>query len=425
MAKIIYQTMPGGRKKAGKKRVAAYARISCVKDTMLHSLSAQVSYFSDLIQRNPNWIFAGIYADEVTGTTKERKDFQRLLTDCRNGQIDMIIVKSLSRFARNTVTLLETVRELKSLGVDVYFEEQNIHTLSSEGELMLTILASYAQEESLSVSENQEWRIQKNFKEGKPWNSTMLGYRNVNGMLTVVPEEAEIVKRIFDMYLSGMGIQSIANTLNREGIPTRLGAKFKYTGIYKTLRNEAYAGNLLLQKTFKDNHITKRTMINRGELPMYYVENAHEAIIPSETFQKVQEMITQRAEKYAPPSLEKSAVYPFTSLITCAKCGKHFRRKTVRGKPIWICPIFNNEGKDACAAKQIPEEIIEEITADMDMENIAGITADDGNRLLFHFTDGTVTERIWCNRSRSESWTDEMRQKARERTKARNQKNDG
>lgn len=155
---------------------------------------------------------------------------------------------------------------------------------------------------------------------------------------------------------------------------------------------------------------------------MYYVENSHEALIPPEIFQKVQEMIAQRAEKYASPSLEKLTVYPFTSLITCAKCGKHFRRKTVRGKPIWICPVFNNEGKDVCAAKQIPEEILEEITADMDMENVAGITADDGNRLLFHFTDGTVTERIWRDRSRSKSWTDEMWQKAIDRTKARNQK---
>ena len=390
---------------------------------MLHSLSAQISYYSEMIQEHPGWLYAGVYSDEaLTGTKDNRSGFQSLLADCRSGKIDMVIVKSISRLARNTVTLLETVRELKALGVDVYFEEQNIHTLSNEGELMLTILASYAQEESLSVSENQKLRIQKNFKEGKPWNGAMLGYRNVNGTLTVVPEEAKIVKRIFDMYLSGMGIQSIANTLNREGIPTRLGAKFKYTGIYKTLLDEAYAGNLLLQKTFKDNHITKRTMINRGELPMYYVENAHEAIIPPEIFQKGPKMIAQRAEKYAPPSLEMPAVYHFTSLIICAKCGKHFRRKTVRGKPIWICPVFNYEGKAACAAKQISEEILEEITADMDMERIAGITADDGNQLLFHFTDGTATERIWCDRSRSESWTDEMRQKARERTKARNQK---
>ncbi len=403
-------------------RVAAYARVSSGKDAMLHSLSAQISYYSGMIQSHPGWLFAGVHSDEaLTGTKENRSGFQSLLADCRKGKIDMVIVKSISRLARNTVTLLETVRELRSYGVDVYFEEQNIHTLSSEGELMLTILASYAQEESLSVSENQKWRIQKNFKEGKPWNGAMLGYRNVNGTLTVIPEEAELVKRIFDMYLSGMGIQSIANTLNREGVPTRLGAKFKYTGIHKMLRNEAYAGNLLLQKTFKDNHITKRTMINRGELPMYYVENAHEAIIPPETFKKVQEMITQRAEKYAPPATKSPLTYRFTSLITCAKCGKHFRRKLVRGKPIWICSTFNYEGKAACPAKQIPEEILEEITADMDMERLTGITADDGNRLLFHFSDGTAAEKIWRDRSRSESWTDEMRQNARARTKARNQ----
>lgn len=288
-------------------RVAAYACVSSGKDAMLHSLSAQISYYSEMIQSHPGWLYTGVYSDEaLTGTKENRCGFQALLEDCRAGKIDKVIVKSISRLARNTVTLLETVRELRTYSVDVYFEEQNIHTLSSEGELMLTILASYAQEESLSVSENQKWRIQKNFKEGKPWNGAMLGYRNVNGTLTVIPEEAELVKRIFDMYLSGMGIQSIANTLNREGVPTRLGVKFKYTGIHKMLRNEAYAGNLLLQKTFKDNHITKRTIINHGELPMYYVENAHEPIIPPETFRRVQEMIAQRAEKYAPPATKTS-----------------------------------------------------------------------------------------------------------------------
>ena len=163
------------------KRVAAYARISSGKDAMLHSLSAQISYYSGMIQEHPGWLYVGVYSDEaLTGTKDNRSGFQLLLADCRAGKIDMVLVKSISRLARNTVTLLETVRELKTLGVDVYFEEQNIHTLSSEGELMLTILASNAQEESLSVSENQKWRIQKNFKEGKPWNSTMLGYRNVN-----------------------------------------------------------------------------------------------------------------------------------------------------------------------------------------------------------------------------------------------------
>ena len=152
-----------------KKQVAAYTRVSSGKDAMLHSLSAQVSYYNDLIQKEDGWEFVGVYSDEaITGTKEGRADFQRMLADCRNGKIDMIITKSISRFARNTVTLLETVRMLKALGVDVFFEEQNIHTMSADGELMLTILASYAQEESLSASENQKWRIKKNFEEGMP-----------------------------------------------------------------------------------------------------------------------------------------------------------------------------------------------------------------------------------------------------------------
>ncbi len=399
-----------------KLRVAAYCRVSTGKDEQLHSLSVQVDYFKERILNHPGWDFAGVFFDEAkTGTKESRSGFQELLSVCRTGRVDMVITKSISRFARNTVTLLETVRELKPLGVDVYFEEQNIHTNSSDGELMLSILASYAQEESLSVSENQKWRIKKNFEAGIPWNGALLGYRIENGVLKIVPEEAMIVKRIFDLFLSGMGLQSIANTLNEDGIKTRFGSKFHYAGIYKILRNEKYAGNLLLQKTFRENHITKRKIINKGELPMYYVENAHEPIIPPETFQNVQRMIAERAKKYGPTTLEKPTSYPFTSLITCAKCGKHFRRKTVRGKPIWICPTFNYEGKAACATKQIPEDILTGITDNMDMEQITGITACDGNRLLFQFADGTTVEKTWKNRSRAESWTKEMKEAARQR----------
>lgn len=423
MDRIIEKVAFGVPTQPKAKRVAAYARVSSGKDAMLHSLSAQISFYNEMIQKHPGWLYAGVYSDEaLTGTKDTREGFQSLLADCRQDKIDMVIVKSISRLARNTVTLLESVRELKSLGVDIYFEEQNIHTLSSEGELMLTILASYAQEESLSVSENQKWRIRKNFQEGKPWNGAMLGYRIVDGHYEIVPDEAEIVRRIFDMYLSGMGIQSIANTLNQEGIKTRLGAKFRYPCIHKILLNEKYTGNLLLQKTFRENHITKRTVKNCGEMPMYYVENAHEPIITPEDFQKVQSVMAQRAEKYAPHSSGNTKTYAFTSLITCAKCGRHFRRKTVRGKPIWICPTFNYEGKAACDAKQIPEEILNETTADLDVNAISEITADSGNRLIFRFKDGAETERIWCDRSRSESWTDEMREKARQKTKARNMK---
>lgn len=282
-------------------RVAAYARVSSGKDAMLHSLSAQISHYSEMIQKHPGWLYVGVYSDEArTGTREDRSGFQRLLQDCKAGKIDLVIVKSISRFARNTVTLLETVRELRQCGVDVFFEEQGIHTMSSEGELMLTVLASYAQEESLSVSENQKWRVRKNFEEGKPWNSTMLGYRNINGTLTVVPDEASIVKHIFDLYIFGSGIPSIVKRLNAEGYRTRYGKAFNRSGVFAILRNYAYTGNLLLQKTFRENHITKRTLVNNGELPMYHARNTHEAIIDIKVFQQAQEIMEERAARYAP-----------------------------------------------------------------------------------------------------------------------------
>lgn len=194
-------------------RTAAYARVSSGKDAMLHSLSAQVSYYNSLIQSNPEWLFCGVYADEaLTGTKDNRENFQRLLSECRAGRIDLIITKSISRFARSTVTMLETVRELKELAVDVYFEEQNIHSISPDGEFMLTLLGSYAQEESYSASENQKWRIRKDFEQGRLGSITILGYeRNSDGTLIIVPEEAEIVRMIFNDFLSGMGKNAIAN----------------------------------------------------------------------------------------------------------------------------------------------------------------------------------------------------------------------
>ena len=200
--------------------VAAYARVSSGKDAMLHSLSAQVSYYSRMIQQHPGWKYCGVYADEaITGTKDSREQFQKLLERCRNGEIDLILTKSVSRFARNTITLLETVRELKLLGVDVYFEEQNIHSLSSDGELMLTILASYAQEESFSNSESRKWQIRKDFSNGKIGSITILGYRrNAEGILEIEPKEAELVRMIFSDYISGMGQQRIANKINEMGL---------------------------------------------------------------------------------------------------------------------------------------------------------------------------------------------------------------
>lgn len=405
-----------------RKRVAAYARVSSAKDAMHHSLSAQVSYYSALIQSRGEWEYAGVYADEAkTGTKDSRENFKKMLADCKSGKIDMIITKSISRFVRNTVTLLSVVRELKAIGVDVFFEEQNIHTLSADGELMLTILASYAQEESLSASENQKWRVRKNFSEGKPWNGVMLGYRQENGKYVIVPEEAKIVHRIYSEYLAGNGINKIVNGLNADGVFTQKGYAWRKCGVTRILRNYNYTGNLLLQRFYSENHLTKRKLENSGELPRYVAENTHEAIISEEQFSAVQEEISRRAAKYRS---EKSSTvtYPFTRLITCGICGKHYRRKTTSTGVVWICSTYNSQGKAACPSKQIPENKLSEITSDLDISDITQITAENNNRLTFVFKDGTTETRRWKDRSRAESWTDEMKSKAAKQTKERWQK---
>ena len=200
------------------KRVAAYARVSNGKETMLHSLSAQVSYYSSLIQKTPGWDYAGVYADEaISGTKNTRGEFQRMLADCRAGKIDMIFTKSISRFARNTVTTLQAIRELRLIGVDVYFEEQNIHTLGEEGEFILTLLAAYAEEEARSASENQRWRIQKQFQQGRPTSIDMFGFRFENGRLEIIPEEAALLRRAAEMYLDGASQDDLAAMFREAG----------------------------------------------------------------------------------------------------------------------------------------------------------------------------------------------------------------
>lgn len=406
------------------KRVAAYARVSSGKDAMLHSLSAQVSYYSDLIQNRPGWLYCGVFADEaLTGTKENRAEFQRLLAECRAGNIDLIITKSISRFARNTVVLLQTVRDLKSMGVDVYFEEQNIHSMSADGELMLTILASYAQEESLSASENQKWRIKKNFEDGKPWSGQVLGYRYEDGVYIVKPEEAEIVRSIFADYLSGMGIEAIMKKLNAQGRPSRNGHAWCRSSVRKVLGNYSYTGNLLLQTTFRENHITKKTLPNRGELPMYHAENTHEAIVSMKDYQAVQEEMARRSAKHN-KTTRGPTKYPFTSLIVCGTCGKGYRRKVTRTGPVWICSTFNIYGKAACASKQIPEGTLEKAAAEvlgLDTfdskvlhDKITAIRAEGNNALVFLFKDGTQTVKRWADHSRAESWTPEMKAAARE-----------
>ena len=413
-----------------RKRVAAYARVSSGKDSMIHSLSAQISYYNHYIGNRGDWELAGIYADEgITGTKEKRPEFQRMLSDCRAGKIDMILTKSVTRFARNTVTILEAARELKALGIDIYFEKEDIHTLSADGELMLTLLASFAQEESWSASENMKWRIRKKFERGHLANACMLGYRLKDGILQIVPEEAKTVRQIFHDYLSGMGRNAIVKKLIRMNTPTRTGRPWNETTIYGILRNEAYTGNLLLQKTYKSDHITKKCIQNRGELPMYYVENAHEAIINKDIFEQVQQEIARRAKRFH-KTPKPTEPYIFTSMIRCGFCGGSFNRKIADAgfkwqKPVWRCHVLDTRGKKACQSRQIPEKIllertmgvlgVTELSRDIVLDKIAEIQMLKNNRILYIFRDGHTAEVTWEHPPRSEGWTEKMRQQARER----------
>ena len=422
MNKTVTDITPKLHEELRKKKVAAYARVSCDKDTMLHSLEAQISYYQNLICNNPDWEFAGIYADEAkTGTKEGREQFQQLLNDCRAGKIDMVITKSVSRFARNTVTLLKTVRELKELGIDVFFEEQNIKTMSADGEVMLTLLASFAQAESLSCSDNCKWRIRKGFEEGRASTCAMLGYRLVDGEITLVPDEAKIVKEIFNLYLDGCGQQKICNILNERGITTRQGFLWHPTSVRSILENEKYSGDLKLQKVFVRDHLSKKKVINRGELPIYWVEDDHEPIISKEQFRAAQLRLQQQSRAHTQVKGTESV---FTGKIRCADCGKNYRRKTTPYRIVWCCSTFNSRGKKYCpTSKVIPEETLKTVSAaalglsEFDGEifekRVSSMDACPGNLLRFHFYGGSERELTWQDRSRSESWTPEMREAAR------------
>ena len=406
-------------------RVAAYARVSCDKDAMKHSLAAQISYYIEYIQRHSDWVFAGIYADEAySGTKDNRPRFVQLIQDCKDGKIDRIITKSISRFARNTVTLLTTVRDLRRMGIGIYFEEQNIDMLTEAGELMITLLASQAQEESRAASENCKWRIRKKFEEGYTTHFNLVGYRAVDGLVEVVPEEVGTVRRIFQLYLEGYGKQAIANILFEEGVPSCLGGEWVATTIQNILQNEKYIGDLLLQKNFITDHITKINRRNRGELPQYFISNDHEPIISREMFDAVQKEHERRLAKYSGVTGKTSEL---TSLIKCGICGKSYRRKKAAARMLWCCATYNRRGKKYCASNSIPETVLQDACrqalgltvydAEAVRSRIVQIEAMPENILIFHLADGTTHEVKWFFPSRSESWTEEMRQKAAEQTR--------
>ena len=413
-------------------RVAAYARVSTGKDAMLHSLSAQVSYYSNLIQKHPGWLYVGVYADEaLTGTKDSRENFQRLLDACRRGEVDMVITKSISRFARNTVTLLESIRELKELGVDVFFEEQNIHTMSADGELMLTILASYAQEESRSASENQKWRVRKGFEQGELLNwRFMLGYNIDKDGITVNPEEAELVRDIFRRFIDGESMNAIATDLNESGATGVFGGRWSPQQLRQLLSNEKYTGNALLWKHFRNNHIEKKKTVNRGELPMFYAEETHPAIIDTETFAAAKARLDEIAAVTAKRSRPTRSA--FTGLITCGQCGATYKRIKNHKYHAWNCTAYSLKGTVACPGLQIREDVLQRVTAealglpafdeDAVRERVTSIVSKADHVLTFRFRDGHTADVKWETPSRAGSWTPEMKQAAAKRTRKQRRK---
>ena len=346
-------------------KVAAYCRVSTDQEEQESSYEAQISYYTEKIVKNAEWQMAGIFADEgITGTqAKKRPEFQKMIRLCRQRKIDLVLTKSLSRFARNTVDSLKYIRELKALGIAIVFEKENLNTLETDTEMMLTIMSCFAQAESESISKNVSWGIRQSFKSGNvPMQyARLLGYRKGDDdKPEIVPEEAEVVKEIYRFYLDGMSLNMIVDRLNEKGLTTKGGnSPYRKEVVQRILTNEKYTGDALLQKTYVTDCITKKTRKNNGELPMYLVKNHHEPIISRADFNRVQEEMARRSAKRAiADKLTKgeqgkySAKYALSELLICGECREHYRRVTWTAKGFkeikWRCISRIQYGKKKC-----------------------------------------------------------------------------
>lgn len=343
-----------------KLRVAAYARVSTDQEEQQNSYEAQVSYYTSYIKGNLGWEFVGVYADEgISGTnTKKREGFNRMIADAKAGKIDLILTKSISRFARNTVDSLSITRDLKAHNVEVRFEKENLSSLDPKAEMMHTILSSLAQEESRSISENVRWGQRKSMMDGKVHiaYSSFLGYqKGADGKLEIVEEEAEIVRTIYRMFLDeDKTIRSIAEYLTEHGIQTPMGkSKWSVSTVKSILSNEKYKGDALLQKTFTVDYLSKTVKKNEGERPQYYVKGSHPAIISPERFDLVQKLMAERSENRSKLSNNS----PFTTRVVCSDCGGFYGKKARRGKSVWYCNR-RYDGDHVCDTPIVPEEVL-------------------------------------------------------------------
>ena len=335
--------------------LAAYCRVSSDSSDQLHSFAAQIKYYSEYCKRHPEYKFVDIYADEgITGTSMEKRDdFRRMLRDCKKGLIDRIIVKSMSRFARNTEEMLTALRALEQMEVSVYFEEQGLDTKSMNSEMFATFPGMVAQQESVSISQNMRWSYKKRMESGE-FNccAPAYGFDLINGKLVINETEAAVIRRIFNLYLEGIGMQAIANILNDEGVRRQYGReKWHHTTVNYVLNNERYKGDALLQKQITTQTLPFKKQRNHGEQPMYYVENSNPAIVSRETYEAVQALIKSRQ----PSCKRKAKTYPLTRTLLCPDCGHTFRRQVVNGTAYWLCAAKATNKTD-CVWRRVKED---------------------------------------------------------------------
>lgn len=355
-----------------KLKVAAYCRVSTSEDEQLSSFEAQREYYYSHITSNPSWEYAGIFADEgISGTsTKKREQFNKMIEECLSGKIDMIITKSVSRFARNTLDCLQYIRLLKENNIAVFFEKENINTLDAKGEVLLVIISSLAQEESFALSHNTRWGIVHRFQTGKVVVNAkrLLGYdKDENGELIIVPEQAEIVRRIYREFLEGKSTRQVAKGLTAEGLKNGAGnTKWYESNIIGILKNEKYMGDARLQKTYTVDFLTKKRVKNNGIVQSYYVSESHEPIVSREDFAAVQAEFKRRTSIRGYSTTGKNQYgckYPFSGMLFCYNCGAKLQRNVWgqgKGKSyIWKCTNKSMNGLDACSAKDIKEKGLE------------------------------------------------------------------
>ena len=359
-----------------KLRVAAYCRVSTELEQQQSSYDIQIEYYTRHIMQNPNWIFAGVFADDGRSATNtfRRDDFNQLMNQCMKGKVDMVITKSISRFARNTVDCISWVRKLKEKNVAVYFEKENLNTLDDSTEMILTILSSQAQEESRAISTNVKWGYARKFEKGESTRQRSYGFRKApTGEMCIVEEEAAVIRNMARWFLDGDSLERIKHRLEDAGIETTTGKKTWSTGtIYNILTNEKIMGDVLLQKTFTADYLTKRRVKNSGQQKQYYVKNHHEAVIPKTVYYKIQEEIARRSSlKKAGTRKGKTAQgvysskYALTGIMVCNECGAHYRRTTwaKNGKKVivWRCINRLEHGTKRChESPTLKEEVIQE-----------------------------------------------------------------